>query len=463
MFDYLRGHPNYIVLPYILVAVLLTVEMLLLFKFRKMEREIMLKSYYDELTGAMNLKKFLMEAEKIVKRHPNKKFAINIVDIRSFHMFNDRYGYEAGNRLLIEAATHFMSHLDTSCEAFARIVSDEFVVLTASDNAESLKQRAQMSLIVFKKNMENPLYRGLKIAAGAAIVETETQVQEAYENANVAHKYAKKNEMIEWQVYDEEMKAKAQKEQEIVELMENALLNQEFNVFLQPQYETGSESMCSAEALVRWIRPDGSMIYPDEFLPVFERNGFILKFDYYMFERVCELLKSWQDTKKNLIPISVNFSRVHLGQRKFVEKLCEIADEYQINRKFIDIELTETAMVEDNEMFFEQLHKIREAGFCVSIDDFGAGYSSLGLIKYMDVDTIKLDKSFFSGQDDMKTLIIVGTIINMARDLGLKTVAEGVEESHQVEYLRDMNCDVLQGYFYSKPIPAEEVTELLMQ
>ncbi len=462
MIDYLAGHPDYIVLPYVLVVVLLLVEVGLLFKFRKMEKEITQKSFYDEVTGAMNRKKFLLEAEKIVKKNSKKVFAINIVDIRSFHMFNDSYGYEEGDKLLREITAHFEEQLDKSCEAFGRIVSDEFVVLTASDNIDSLKQRAQLSLVVFKKNLENPLYKTIKIAAGAAVITRGEHIEEAYEKANLAHKYAKKNERIEWHIYNEEMKEKAQKEQDILDVMEEALTNEEFKLFLQPQYSTENEEVCSAEALVRWKRENGSLIYPDEFLPVFERNGFILKFDYYMFEKVCKQIKQWEEDGKKIIPISVNFSRIHLGEKTFVERLCSITERYQVNRKHIDVELTETAMIEDKEISFEQVRRLREAGFYVSVDDFGAGYSSLGLIQHLEVDTIKLDKSFFNGQDDdMRTLIVVGSIINMARDLGLKTVAEGIEESHQVEYLRDMNCDVIQGYYFSRPLPAEDVTEML--
>ncbi len=211
------------------------------------------------------------------------------------------------------------------------------------------------------------------------------------------------------------------------------------------------------EALVRWIIEDGKMLYPDDFIPIFETNGFVVEIDFYVLNTVCARIKSWIEKGHKVPPISVNFSRVHLKNPNFVEDIKKICDSYGEIRHYIEVELTETAVTENAADLARLLDDLHEAGFTVAIDDFGAGYSSLGMLKDFKVDVLKLDHSFFEdNQPDMRGNIVINGISAIAHDLGMKIVAEGIELTEQFEPLQENHFELVQGYFIARPMPMEE-------
>ena len=239
--------------------------------------------------------------------------------------------------------------------------------------------------------------------------------------------------------------------------MEEALKQKEFQVYLQPKYSPKEEVLSGAEALVRWISPEEGFVPPNRFIPIFEKNGFILKLDDYMISEVARQQAQWISEGKNVVPISVNVSRAHFTKVDLAEHICRLVDQYNVPHEVIELELTESAFFEDKEVLLGTVRKLREYGFTVSMDDFGAGYSSLNSLKEIPLDVIKLDAEFFRGNDEAgKGKIIVNETIDLAKKLNMRTVAEGIETKEQVDFLAELGCDLIQGYYFAKPMPLKE-------
>ena len=246
------------------------------------------------------------------------------------------------------------------------------------------------------------------------------------------------------------------KEQTLENAMEGALQSEEFLVYLQPKIRLSDGRAVGAEALVRWKSEEYGLIPPDEFIPLFEKNGFILKLDYYMFEQVCRLLRNWLDSHKKVLPISVNLSRMHLGEAGFIQRYKEIQERYRIPCELLEFELTEAMVFEDLPRLKEIIAELHEAGYRCPMDDFGSGYSSLNVLKDIPVDILKLDRGFFMGGETERGVNVVKAVLHMARELHMKTVAEGIETSSLVNFLKEEGCDMVQGYVFYKPMPARE-------
>ncbi|MEG0360730.1 MAG: EAL domain-containing protein, partial [Longicatena sp.] len=254
------------------------------------------------------------------------------------------------------------------------------------------------------------------------------------------------------------------REKHLTDRMEEALNNNEFMVYLQPKYNVDGRHIEGAEALVRWNSYDEGMIYPNEFIPLFEKNGFIINLDLWMFEHVCQLLERWQSEGKTLVKISINCSRAHLKNRDFVEQYKEIFKKYTIPAKYIEIEMTESIVYENKEELKYIISQFHALGFECSMDDFGSGYSSLNLIQDLPFDTLKIDRIFFTHMEEVeKTEAIIQSIIMMAKALSMHTVAEGVEELQHVEMLRRIDCELIQGYVFAKPQSIEDFEKLFFK
>ncbi|MEG0378169.1 MAG: EAL domain-containing protein, partial [Eubacterium sp.] len=262
--------------------------------------------------------------------------------------------------------------------------------------------------------------------------------------------------------YNDDIRNRILEKQEIENDMQRGIDHEEFMVYIQPKYSLKTLSIKSGEALVRWKHPKKDIIPPDMFIPLFEENGFIVQLDMYMLKKVCKQLRTWIDSGKTPVSISVNQSRLHLHNPNYLRTIIQILETYQISPKWIELEITESAFFEDTEKMIEILNSLHEAGFKISMDDFGSGYSSLNMLQEITVDVLKIDKNFFkdsSNSDRGKK--IVDNIITMASDLDIVVVAEGVETKEQVEFLKKTDCDLVQGYFFSKPLPMDEFEKKL--
>ena len=248
-------------------------------------------------------------------------------------------------------------------------------------------------------------------------------------------------------------------EEDLEKDFREGIKNNEFKIFLQPKFDIRTEKIVGAEALIRREK-DGMLIMPNSFIPEYERTGVITKLDMFVFESICKKLKEWKDKGYKVFPIAINESRRHLYNENHVSELEKVVKYYKVNPNLIELELTETVVVENIESAKEAERKVHALGFVVSMDDFGVGYSSLYMLKNINIDILKIDKSFSDEvMEDKRGRIILESIIEMAKKLEIKTVAEGIETKEQLEYLKQIGCDMVQGYYFEKPLPIEEFEE----
>ena len=418
-------------------------------KLRIEKRDRLLElAYIDPITGLGNYNAYLARTKE--KLEINSKKTIIILDIDKFKSFNKKYGHMKGNALLKrvgEEIKHSIRKTDIVC----RLANDVFgICLSGEVDVENIARRLNNKISRIK--IEDIWYN-LRISMGVYICgKEEKDVQSVIDKAIMAHDSIKGKYHVPYGVFTEEFEQKLIRESEIENMMEYAIKNKEFEVYYQPQINAKTEKMERAEALVRW-KKDGNMISPSEFIPIYEKNYFIIKLEEFVYEKVCENIQEMKAEFKEIPKISVNISKESLLEKDFIEKYMKITEQYGISPNEIEIEITERTTVDSNIDMKEILEKIKEKGFSIAIDDFGTGYSSLNMLEILPIDMIKIDKSFIDRIDEKNhTINLLEIIFLITKKLNLKTVAEGVEKSEQVSYLKKVNCDFMQGYFYAKPL-----------
>lgn len=351
---------------------------------------------YDAMTGLPTLYKFRNDAAEIIEGQL-KRYAVIYWDIANFKFINETYGYQAGDRVLYDLALFLKSNLEKEECLLARDSADKFIGFCPVGEEEAFNEWVNgVGARFHDLQREKNISVNLTVNSGVYLMEADNRdIDIAIDNANVARKAAKGGMSNACRFYDEEMEEKIRREIEILNNMEEALKNREFVVYFQPKIALDEERPAGAEALVRWKRFDGTMMPPGEFIPLFEKNGFIVQLDFYVYEEVCRKIRWWLDNGMKTVPISVNVSRVHLNDEKFIYKLKELVDYYEVPPELLELELTESMFLDNTKAALGTMKELREMGFSVSIDDFGAGYSSLSLLKDMATDVIKLDKEFF--------------------------------------------------------------------
>lgn len=417
---------------------------------------------HDTLTGLHNMQKFFQNTKDMLELHPDIKFTILRVDIERFKMINNYYGDKEGDRLIIYLARvveNFAEHIE-NC-TFGRINADIFAVCLPTDAPQIKEFGAQIK----KKLKEYHADYYLQAAIGIYDIEDNSMdMRRIVDRATIAAKQCKGQYMIHEAKYTPEIGAKLIREQNIINEMDHALETEEFVVYFQPKYELVDYRPYGAEALVRWQKPDGTMISPGEFIPIFEANGFITKLDYYIWEKVCQFIQKRLKQYKNIKPISVNVSRVNLYNSRFVESLINLVEKYKIPPKYLNLELTESAFSDDAQLMQNTVDELRRAGFTIMMDDFGSGYSSLNVLKDINLDVLKIDMRFLSkGPSESRGEKILEAVIKMAKSLDMPVIAEGVEEEKQVKMLKRLGCDYIQGYYFAKPMPENQYLTLLQK
>ncbi len=343
--------------------------------------------------------------------------------------------------------------------------SDEFIMLGNEEIFEDILTASKNYEKRFKELLPFAKEHHFNFRLGRYLIEKdETDLNEIIAKTNLAHAVAKSEKREGFTDYDSRQRQRLITVSDITNKADYALKHNEFKVYLQCKNSLKDGSVIGAEALVRWIREDGSFIFPGDFISVFESNGFIATLDKYMLDKVCEILRNWIDSGYNCIPIAVNFSRANLKNPNLINDIKQITDKWNIPRNYIEIELTESVSDEEQINLEELLSSLHEEGFRVSLDDFGSGYSSLGMLKNLKIDTLKLDRSFFTNQHNKdRGNIVVEGFVNLAHSLGMYVVAEGIEEQEQVDFLNKIDCDGAQGYFFAKPIDHKQFEQNYLQ
>ncbi len=409
----------------------------------------------DMVTGGKNKEWFLGKAKQRI-RHSKRPYALVQIRMEKYRNYCTSYGVKEGENLL-EDYNDALERIVDKKEITAHIEKADFALLLNYDTQAQLNDRIKYiinNLVAIRKNQH------LTFVSGVAKVNSKTEDLNALLSAAGLSlgKAEETTEKIVW--FNDSMKEEQVWERRIEDDMEPALENHEFILYLQPKYSTKGEKLAAAEALVRWIHPVLGFISPGKFIPIFEKNGFILKLDDYMLTAVAKQQAQWLSEGKALVPISVNVSRAHFTKDDLAEHICKIVDEYAVPHKYIELELTESAFFDDKSVLLDTVKKLKSYGFAVSMDDFGAGYSSLNSLKELPLDVIKLDAEFFRGIDDVnRANLIVGDTISLAKKLGMQIVAEGIETREQVDFLANQDCDLIQGFYFAKPLPVNEFEE----
>lgn len=419
----------------------------------KKKEELYNLAYIDSVTKLGNYNYFNEKGSEILENDKLKNKNLVILDIDKFKIFNKKYGHENGNKLLNEIAKILKKELNNN-SIICRISNDIFAIIMVNiDNAQ--KKCNDIKEQISKIAIENKLYHIYMNIGIYEIKDNKFNIFECFDKALMANRKSKEN-LDKICIYDNEIESKLEKQHQIENEMYHALEKEEFEVYYQPKISIKDGKSISAEALVRWNKKEG-VIPPNEFIPVFEKNGFIVNLDKYIFEKVCKNLENWKKRYLKIPEISINISKENFYNEEFIKEYIVIAQKYNIEVQNIELEITESATISENIDIIKIMNNIKKSGFKIALDDFGTGTSTLNMLQNMPIDTLKIDKTFIDKIDfENEKNNIVEYIIYMAKKLNLNTVAEGVENIKQVEYLKKIDCDFIQGYYFSKPVKAED-------
>ncbi len=415
----------------------------------------------DDVTNLPSTQQHKLDAVRILHK-TKENYAYVSCDVSDFKYVNETYGYTYGNNALKHIAAVFREELRKG-ELVSRTTGDHFCILLRYKRKEFLEQRILQMLKLaaeFPEDEHGTNHQAV-FKCGVYLIQRDDDINMIRARANAARKKNEKGFQNQVVFYNEMDFAEELETKELETEIGRALDRRELQVYLQPKYDIMSEHVIGAEALVRWRHPEKGMLAPGKFIPACEENGSIREVDFYVLEEVCKQLSQWKSEGKKLIKVSTNFSRRHLADKNFVDRLIETVYRYSLEPKNLEIELTESAAYNEMETLLSVMRRIKEAGFGLSMDDFGTGYSSLSLLREMPVDVLKLDKGFLDGCEgfDEATVSrdkrIISHIISMAKDLDISVLAEGVETVQQKEFLKASHCDMIQGYFYAKPMPSQ--------
>lgn len=414
----------------------------------------------DPMTGLYNSSGFHNHVAKWIKENPGRKFRVQRYNLDRFRDINGVYGYKMGNKLLVDFA-NYMKKYNFADSFAAHLNADHFVRFLADDVLTVEECYNNFTECFAEYDLEIPI----KLHMGVYdLCESDCDSYTMSYKALLALQSIKGSFSKRIAYYEKGMMAIESEQQELLSEIEDAIKSGQFEVYFQPQTDYISKKVIGAEALVRWIHPEKGMLSPAIFIPLLERSDYIEAVDRYVFEKVCQYMRKWNDGIDGIgyIPVSVNLSRNDVYSKGICDTLRTTAEKYGIPTSAIHIEITESAYMEDSETLIAVLKGLREAGFKVEMDDFGSGYSSLNSLKDLDIDKLKLDMKFLSGNDSSgRGKIIISSVINMAKALDLAVIAEGVETKEQADMLLGFGCNEMQGYYFGRPMPAGEYEKLL--
>lgn len=447
-------------LCFVLIGLFLVLIAYLIWMERQKKNALMTALYVDSITGGYTDAKFYLEAEKSLKKHKGEKAALLAVDIDRFKLINDLFGYQNGDQAIRYLWDVLVKSLGRRAIC-GHQSGDKFLAL--------VYYRDQQDLLDLVGNFcdrckTNPLFT-FRMIPSVGIYEVDPgeplTVKAMVNLATIAQATIKGKQDLCYVFYDESFRLRMLHNKAVEDKIESAMAAGEFLAYYQPKYRASDKKLIGAEALARWRQPDGTILPPSQFIPVYEEDGLISLLDKYMFDRVCSQQRQWLDAGKQVVPISINLSRLHLYDPSFIPDYLEILNRYQLPVEWVQLELTETVMMEHQEAALSAINHLHQLGFQILMDDFGAGHSSLLTLNSVPVDLIKMDKLFADDIGKRKGSTIVRGMIELAHDLGLEVTAEGVETEEQFDLFQSFGCDSIQGYYFSRPLPKDEFEKLL--
>ncbi len=430
------------------------------------EREMRHQAYHDSLTGLPNKSKFSEQLRESINRsiRSGQQFALMFVDLDRFKIINDSMGHDAGDQL-IRIAGERLSSLTREKDILFRWGGDEFtIILEDIDNLDDVSTITERII----KGMSSPISIAkqelvITTSIGIAVYPNDSDSAEALiKNADAAMYHAKGSGRNRYEFYTPEMNARAKERLELESGLQKALQNEEFILHYQPKYGASTQKLVGVEALLRWQHPSYGLVMPDRFIPALEENGLINAVGEWVLRTACAQNKMWQEQGFAPVTVSVNISAVQFRSPQLIDTVARVLDETQLESRYLELELTESMFISNTEAAINTMYRLKDLGVSLSIDDFGSGYSSLSYLKRFPVDYLKIDRSFIKDiENSNKDAAITNAITVLAHSLNMKIVAEGVESQGQLDYLKSQGCQELQGFLFSRPISALEVSELL--
>lgn len=452
----------YIILAVVVIIILVTA--FFTYKMYMQEKADKMRAYSDSVANIGSMEKFRIDLEPVLQSEEKLKYYAIALDIDKFKVINDLYGYENGDRVIAFLARMLQIGMKQG-DYITRSNADNFVIMKKAEREEEIVlylQKVYESIDdVIARNEAH--YRMLLKAGIYPLTKDDKYLSTIIDRANIAKKNIGQIHTSTYSFYSEEMRQKNIEDKQLENDMEEALQKEQFCIYLQPQIDLETKKIVSAEALVRWKHPEKGMIPPFKFIPLFEKNGFITKLDFYVWEQSIKTVQRWRKENRIMVPIAINLSRVDVEQEGSVEGLITLMEKYQIQPQWIKTELTESICSEEDSIIMKKMQQLKEYGFKIAVDDFGSGYSSLHLLKTMPIDILKIDKSFLDIdlEADIRNEIVIRDVVEMGKHLELNIIVEGVETQEQSDFLEAIGCDIVQGYFYGKPMPIPEFEEAL--
>ena len=460
-----------ILITRIAFSLVLAVVILLVFygyrALKKKNRELIQYAYYDPLTGAYNSEKFQQELTEVMKGQ--EAWALAGMNIRQFKFINEIFGRNQADSLLCHVKEAMENNMEEG-EYFCRNSADMFLMLLKTSDKKIIQERIRKIMgdisafsANWRRNYEIQMYCGISLIPAGGKKDTATMQTTHTMFALEKARTLPRNSI--W-FYDLKLHQEEILQNYVESHMNQALEAGEFKMYLQPKFELKTGKLVGAETLVRWIPEDGKVIYPGQFIPIFERNGFCAALDMYMTEQVCRQLRQWMDENGQVVPVSVNQSKILFYEADYVERMEKLIKKYQVPAEWITLEILEGLAMENIDKLNQVILRLKKIGFRISMDDFGSGYSSLNILGNLRIDELKLDKGFFKeleGADRRRQTIIIEHIIEISKSLKISTVAEGIETEGDQQMVRDLDCDYGQGYYYCRPVPVEEFNEKYMK
>ncbi|MCC0694968.1 EAL domain-containing protein [Clostridioides sp. ES-S-0048-02] len=421
-------------------------------------------AYVDEVTGIRSLLKFKIDANKLFEKYGTYNFVIYYINIDKFKYINDMFGFEFGDNILKYIARKIGESIFKD-EIYARLSDDRFIVMTKKSNIENLRKRANDFFEIVNSDKENTFKIDIILKCGAYLIDKDdVNIDVMIDRAKIACQTIETNYKSKVAFYDDKIRLSILREKEIENNMDNALLNKEFVIYLQPKINLITDEIVGSEALVRWIHPIKGTISPNDFIPLFEKNGFIEKLDLYVWDNVFSTMSKWIKNGIKPPPISINVSRIHLNNRNIVTSLKSLINKHNIPAHLIELELTESLFLSNISMLLDILNDLHDIGFIVSMDDFGSGYSSLSLLKKLPIDVLKIDREFLNETiTSTRGEKVIKNIITLGKDLDMLIVAEGIETEGQLNLLKNAGCDIGQGFYFARPMDIESFEKLVFK
>ena len=413
----------------------------------------------NEMTGLLKKRSFISEAERLLQTQDDKNWCLVSIDIENFKLFNEWYGHNEGDLLMVQIGAALLQAGERTGGTAGYFGQDDFCLLAPFDMELIGTLYDDIASLVSSRGGNV----GFLPAFGVCKVEKGYPTLDLLDRSFLAAQVAKSGYRNRVRIFEKSMYLRTDEEHHVITKFFQALSQHEVVFYLQPQCRASSGKIVGAEALARWIKPDGTVIPPDEFIPILEKRGLISDLDMYIWEEVCRWQRGWIDSGHTPLPVSINVSVadiLHTDLPKYFENLT---DRYSLERKLIKIEITESSYISNTTLVRDTVHSLREKGFTVLMDDFGSGYSTLNMLKNLNIDIIKLDAQFLrmDESNEEKSIRILESVTNITKTIGVPIIAEGVETEKQKDFLLDLGCRYIQGYYFYKPMPAADYERLI--